>query len=504
MKTTWKLLLIATGLFLSDDAFAGRGGGGGFRAGGGGGGFHAGSYGGGGEYRGGGGEYRGGGYEHGSSWAVGGHTPSFSTPRPSPAPGPRPEPGPRPSPTPHPGPGPGPHPGPSPHPGPGPYHPGPGPYHPGPGPYHPGPGPYHPGPGPYHPGPGPAWHHDWYHGGWNYHWHGPWHYGPVGWWGAGFVTGVAIASTPWAWGYYPYYNPYYVPAVVIEGTTIDYSQPIVVVGSTAANDNRTPAQIAQQAEPLLNTAREEFQSGQYQAALSDASKAIAQSPNDPAQHEFRGLVLFAMKQYKPAAAAIYAVLSVGPGWDWTTMISLYPNVEVYTDQLRSLEQYCQANPNAAEARFLLGYHYITCGHTDSAVQVLKDVVRLNPKDQLAAQLLRGMSNTPAAEESEPAKTTTPPKPVEASALVGNWKASRDDGSSFSLDLTGDAKYRWQFQQNGKTQEFSGTYAVADGLLILKQGDSPTMVGQVTPVGDNQFNFKLAGNNPSDPGLTFGK
>jgi tetratricopeptide (TPR) repeat protein len=319
------------------------------------------------------------------------------------------------------------------------------------------------------------------------------------------VTGVAVATTPWAWGYYPYYNPYCVPAVVVEGTTIDYSQPIVVVESSAANSNQTPAQLAEQAKPFLDTAREAFQAGQYQAALADANKAIAQSPNDPAQHEFRGLVLFAMKQYKPAAAAVYAVLSTGPGWDWTTMVSLYPNAEVYTEQLRSLEQYCQENPNAAEARFLLAYHYTTCGHTDSAVQILKDVVRLNPKDQLSAQLLRGMSKTASEEEpSEPAKTTTPPKPVEVSALVGNWKASRDDGSSFSLDLTSDAKYRWHFQQNGRTQEFSGTYAVADGLLILKQGDSPTMVGQVTPLADNQFNFKLAGNNPSDPGLTFGK
>ena len=29
-----------------------------------------------------------------------------------------------------------------------------------------------------------------------------------------------------------------------------------------------------------------------------------------------------------------------------------------------------------------------------------------------------------------------------------------------------------------------------------------MVGQVTPLADDRFNFKLAGDNPSDPGLTF--
>ena len=62
-------------------------------------------------------------------------------------------------------------------------------------------------------------------------------------------------------------------------------------------------------------------------------------PNDTVLHEFRGLVLFALGRYKEAAAADYAVLSAGPGWDWTTLSGLYPNVEVYTEQLRALEQY---------------------------------------------------------------------------------------------------------------------------------------------------------------------
>jgi hypothetical protein len=29
-----------------------------------------------------------------------------------------------------------------------------------------------------------------------------------------------------------------------------------------------------------------------------------------------------------------------------------------------------------------------------------------------------------------------------------------------------------------------------------------MVGQVTPLAEDRFNFRLAGNDPSDPGLTF--
>ncbi len=42
-------------------------------------------------------------------------------------------------------------------------------------------------------------------------------------------------------------------------------------------------------------------------------------PNDAALHEFRALVLFALQRYDDAAAALYAVLTAGPGWDWATL-----------------------------------------------------------------------------------------------------------------------------------------------------------------------------------------
>ncbi len=79
-----------------------------------------------------------------------------------------------------------------------------------------------------------------------------------------------------------------------------------------------------------------------------------------------------------------------------------------------------------------------------------------------------------------------------------------DGTTITLSLAPDAKYTWRFLQKDKPQEFSGAYDVADNLLILKEGDNPAMVGQVTLLSGNRFNFKLSGDNPSDPGLTFGK
>ena len=93
-------------------------------------------------------------------------------------------------------------------------------------------------------------------------------------------------------------------------------------------------------------------------------------------------------------------------------------------------------------------------------------------------------------------------PADASSLVGHWTARRADGATIKLTLAGDGKFTWTLAQNGKPQQFSGTYTVADNLLVLKQGNNPMMVGQVASLAGDRFNFKLAGDNPSDPGLTF--
>lgn len=318
--------------------------------------------------------------------------------------------------------------------------------------------------------------------------------------------GLGAAVAPWSWGYWPYYNPYCTAPVVIDGTTIDYSQPIVAAAQPqyTVNDQAQQTTATDQAMQIFDSARESFMQGDYNSALSQVDSAIAKLPDDTVLHEFRGLVLFALKRYQEAAGAVYAVLSVGPGWDWTTLSSLYPNVDVYTEQLRALEDYSRKNPKSAETHFLLAYHYLTCGHTDAAAKQLKDVVSLNPKDQLSAQLLASLSTPTGAEEPKPSEPAAPPKPVDAAGLAGNWKATRSDGATITLSLMPDGKFTWKFAQKDKPQEFSGDYTVADNLLILKQNNNPVMVGQVTQLAGNRFNFKLAGDNPNDPGLTFSK
>ena len=251
-----------------------------------------------------------------------------------------------------------------------------------------------------------GYHQGWVHGYWNGHYPGGWGwrggygypgygywggyggglgYGGFGWGlgsglGMGLGMGMGYGLSSWLfgpmlynWGYSNYSNPYYggggyggTNTVVQQPIIYDYSQPI---NATAPPPDES---VTNQAMSTFDQAREAFKQGDYNTALNLTDQALRQVPNDPTLHEFRALVLFALGRYDEAAAALYAVLSVGPGWDWSTLISLYNNPETYTQQLRALESYVTQNPKSAAGRFVLAYHYLTEGHAEEAAAQLKD------------------------------------------------------------------------------------------------------------------------------------
>jgi tetratricopeptide (TPR) repeat protein len=370
------------------------------------------------------------------------------------------------------------------------------------------------------------WHGGWggyWHGGWGGYWGRPWYAAPIA-WGLG---AWAVGSIMYNSGYAAYSNPYYVTG----GSTAayyDYSQPITVINqqpdanvmSTLDPANATTAESApppevQDGTSHMELARNAFKRGDYVAALSENDLAIKSLPNDAALHEFRALILFATRDYKQAAATLYAVLSAGPGWDWTTLSGMYASVTTYTEQLRQLEAYVKQNQSAADARFVLAYQYLTCGYPESARKQFEDIVKLQPENQLAAQLLTLVGGGPAEgttaqpipqppdAESTAGENATPPADIDANRIVGKWTAKRKDGSKFSLDLTSDAKFTWGFEQGGRKQEFGGKYFVDGAVLVLERTDGAQMPGIVT-LADTGFNFKLYGGPPDDSGLDFSK
>ena len=169
------------------------------------------------------------------------------------------------------------------------------------------------------------------------------------------------------------------------------SRPRRRVPTTRSRSARPPPRpirrAANQAASVYDQASAAFKSGDYAQAVQLDQQALAQTPNDTNMHEFLGLAYFAQGKYPQAAAPLYAVLSVRPGWDWTTVSGMYPDVETYTSQLRALEGYVRSNPDSAQARFVLAYQYLAQGHDPEAVTQLKEVVRLQPSDKLSAQII---------------------------------------------------------------------------------------------------------------------
>jgi tetratricopeptide (TPR) repeat protein len=293
----------------------------------------------------------------------------------------------------------------------------------------------------------------------------------------------------------PYYNPYYVaPAVGV--ASYDYSQPIDTTSQPP------PATVTDPAMTSFDAARESFKTGNYDQALQQTNTALTTLPNDRDVQEFRALCLFALGRYEEAAAPLYSVLSVGPGWDWTTLAGLYPSVDVYTKQLRALESYCTANPKSSAARFVLTYEYLTEGYIDAAVSSLKQIVAMNPSDTLSAKLLRQLD--PPKNQPPPAAAPTDTAPPQGATIAGSWVAKPSADTSITLAVQPGGAFTWQVTQKGQTRQFSGASTYGDGILTLAQDKGPAMVGRVRWTDTSHIDFRVVGDGPDDPGLSFSK
>lgn len=217
--------------------------------------------------------------------------------------------------------------------------------------------------------------------------------------------------TSWAADYQPSYSGYYnsvqssgslfsiggigigfVNPFVTQSTTVavqpalDYSQPIHVPAPDQA-ETADDLVRSEQAVRRFDDAREVFRRGEYGRAHDLIDEAIKLLPSDPTLHQFRALVLLARDKYQEAAAAIYSVLAVGPGWDWDTISKLYDDPDRYIEQVRKLEAYARMNPEAVDARFLLGYHSLVVGDLPSAERQLQVVRIANPTDRVVQDML---------------------------------------------------------------------------------------------------------------------
>ncbi len=311
------------------------------------------------------------------------------------------------------------------------------------------------------------------------------------------------------------------------------------------------ASVAESTEQVFSAARDSFKAGDYQRALDLTDQVLKQTPDAAVVHEFRGLCLFALKRYDEAAAVNYAVLTAGPGWNWSTLVGLYPDVDTYTNQLRALEAYVRGNPSSSSGEFLLAYHYLAQGNNDAAGARFQKVAELLPTDQLSAgfaKLYKKATEVAAAQAAQPdpgpaarvpaegapaagtpaqpapavaanqplpeapapaqapgandqTKQAEPPPPPPAS-LVGAWTAQASPDVKIALTLEADGKFAWEVDTKGKKQALNGVASFKDNTLALLQEDGPPLVGKVTQDGANLFLFAPDGAGKNAPGLKF--
>ena len=273
------------------------------------------------------------------------------------------------------------------------------------------------------------------------------------WWGVNSIANQ--------FGYSDYSNPYYA-----ESSSYNYSEPIVTEPISVATQENSglPAGVSQDVLKTFDQARAAFYTGDYQNALKLTDETLTKLPHDAAVHEFRSLVLFALQRYSEAAAAIQAVLAAGPGWDAKTFLSLYPNVDVYTAQLRALEAFRNQNPKAADIRFLTGYHYLSGGYPEVALNEFKKALELQPKDSVSAALVASLS--PREATASAAVPGDAPKAVPSDSVVGEWTAAGKNNASYTMNLQNDGAFTWAFTRRGSQQEVKGVYTVEGNVLAL--------------------------------------
>jgi tetratricopeptide (TPR) repeat protein len=320
------------------------------------------------------------------------------------------------------------------------------------------------------------------------------------------------------YGYATYRNPYIEAGssprtdAPQQRAAHDYSGPI--------NAQRTPPARAtiDLSTSNFDAARDAFKSGDFARALELVDGALNATPDDPALHEFRALTLFALGRYDETARVLYAVLSIQPGWDWTTLIRLYADLETYTRQLRALEAFTVQNPDRAPGHFVLAYHYLTQEHADAALHQFKQVSSREPSDVVSAQmiyrLLHPQQQPGATVLANTARSTANPREVQTLEIAdaakqgkieGSWTAQHGPDLTIEVAFEPGGRYSWKVSRQGKDEHFQGKSSNRDRILTLVEDQNNNKTeGYLRSIDETHFVFTVMGAGTGDPGLSFAK
>jgi len=97
-------------------------------------------------------------------------------------------------------------------------------------------------------------------------------------------------------------------------------------------------------------------------------------------------------------------------------------------------------------------------------------------------------------------TTVP----EGATISGTWTAHPAADTAVTLTIQPGGSFTWQVTAKGQPRQFAGSSTFGAGVLTLVPEKMPPLVGHLTWADPTHMTFRLIGEGPESPGLSFAK
>ncbi|MCH8839523.1 MAG: tetratricopeptide repeat protein [Planctomycetes bacterium] len=249
--------------------------------------------------------------------------------------------------------------------------------------------------------------------------------------------------SPWYGGYgYSSYSPVYYSGSYYSGYHTDErasASPTYVVAQAEPSPTQQVAArpvTTPEGEAFQRKAESAFRAGDFERAARLANHALVEMPRHGKLLLFTAQTLFAVGDYRSAAAAIHQAASQLDSEQWGHVVEnarQYYRGHAFVDQMDRLNEYIKKNPDADYAYFLRGYQHGFLGHHQTAVRDLNKAVELESRDKLAALLIERFGGTPPAASDQPAgELSLAIDPVPSSTVPEN-RAERSPESTKTIE-----------------------------------------------------------------------
>src|SRR5690606_5340619 len=127
---------------------------------------------------------------------------------------------------------------------------------------------------------------------------------------------------------------------------------------------------------------------------------------------------------------------------------------------------------------------------DAATRRLEVLHQQLPDDRVVTELLLMIAGPEAVGAPPSARAPEKPGPgVAAADLVGKWSATGEEQTRFTLELTKEGTFVWNYAKGKKSETVEGVYALDGNVLALEPQTGGVMLAQVTQPEGGQFDFQ---------------